>query len=100
MNDGMEKASRRTTNLEVLGLPLAATWEVVPAPGWDAEGDVGGEDEGGDRLWREHGYCQRRVASLESGSLRERVGALEEPEVKRVKSCGEWQDRARSTAVG
>lgn len=68
MNDGMEKASRRTTNLEVLGLPLLASWEIVPAPSWDGEDDVGGEDEGGDRLCREHGYCRRRGGGLESGS--------------------------------
>jgi hypothetical protein len=46
--DDMEEKASRTTDLEVLGLPLAATWEIVPAPGWDGEDEVGGEDEGGD----------------------------------------------------
>jgi len=87
-----KKASRTTTDLEVLGLPLAVTWEIVPAPSWDAEDDVGGEDEGDDRLGREHGYCRRRAKSLESGSLRERLGALMLEE-KRLKS--RRQDRRR-----
>lgn len=52
----MKNGSRRTTNLEVLGLPLAGTWVIVPAPGWDAKDGVGGEGEEGDRLGGEHGY--------------------------------------------
>jgi len=56
MNDGREKASRTTTDLEVLGLPLGAIWELTPGPSWSAENDVSGEGEDGDRLGREHGH--------------------------------------------
>ena len=53
-----QKAWRTRTDLEVLGLPLAEAWDIVPAPGWDAKDDVCGEGKGSDRLEGEH--CGRR----------------------------------------
>ena len=50
------------TYLEILGLPLGNTWDIVPAPGWDAKDQVCGEAEGGDRLEREH--CRRRGGQM------------------------------------
>ena len=55
----MGETQMTRTNLEVLGLPLADTWKLVPAPGWGAEDEIGGENEGGDRLERGE-HCRRR----------------------------------------
>lgn len=97
-----KNGSRRTTNLEVLGLPLAGTWVVVPAPGWDAEDGVGGEGEEGDRLRGEHGYplsTTKRRDSREWESERG-TGSLEELEEKRVKSGRQRQRREGRSVTG